>query len=192
MSQDLFWPLTLIQPFFQSSPLPLKTLGSKIIQCFHWYLGHFGGVHVRSSQTWSFLHDLKAAGDRMWGEQGSLKACFCHIGLYEIVWEKINKSINELAMNIKSNIEYNWLSVMRNSRPVYFSTYNQFSHYCFSQEKGRCGCFLTESFFTPQACSYGLWHQTKIYFFMSQLRAMPYRCPLSCDSCNNERNIRKK
>lgn len=21
---------------------------------------------------------------------------------------------------------------------------------------------------------------------------MPYRCPLSCDSCNNERNIRKK
>lgn len=62
----------------------------------------------------------------------------------------------------------------------------------FFTRKGRCGCFSTESFLHPKACCYGLWHQTKIHFFMSQPRVMPYRCPLSCDSCNNERNIRKK
>lgn len=58
--------------------------------------------------------------------------------------------------------------------------------------KGRCGCFSTKSFSHPKACCYGLWHQKKINFFMSQPQVMPYRCPLSCDSCNNERNIRKK
>lgn len=53
-------------------------------------------------------------------------------------------------MNITSNIEYKRLSVMRKQQGYLFFLLTISLVITFSQEQGVCGCFLTESFFTPQ------------------------------------------
>lgn len=134
----------------------------------------------------------------MWGGQDSLESLFLFLShwiLWDWLSEKKKKRKTELPVNIKSSIEYNWLWFACDEKIaglfIFLLKISSIIKVFFMKKKERCGCFLTESFLHPKACCYGLWHQTKIYFFMSQPRVMPYRCLPSYNSCNNERNIRK-
>ncbi len=146
---------------------------------------------MRSSHTWSFLHVLKAVCDRMWGEHGSFKSLFLS---HWIIRDCVRKKIYEW-IGYEYQVKYGIQLVFCDEKIAgLFICQLRINSVItvFHRKKEDVVVFLQNLFYTPRRVVLGSDIKQNIYFFMSQLWAMPYRCPLSCDSCSNERNIRKK